>query len=74
MRVVIVNPVWDPAHATPMATLARFTTLTGWAESVKAAGAERVTVVQRFPIDAEVRHDVEYLFCADRHRPSPRGA
>ena len=73
MRLVIVNPVWDPAHATPMETLARFATLTGWATSVRASGAERVTVCQRFPIDAEVRRDgVEYFFCADRQRPSPR--
>lgn len=73
MRVVIVNPVWDRAHATPEATLARFTTLTGWARAIRSQGATSVTVCQRFSTNAKVaRDDVRYVFGVDRGRPSPR--
>ena len=73
MRVVIVNPVWDQAAPTPSETLARFTTLTGWAGAVRAHGAEAVTVCQRFSMDAEINLDgVRYRFCPDRGRPVPR--
>lgn len=73
MRVVIVNPVWDRLHTMPESTLARFTTLTGWAGAIRAHGAESVTVCQRFNTSAAmVRDDVRYVFCGDRGRPSPR--
>ena len=72
MRIVIVNPVWDRAVATPAETLARFTTLTGWASAVRSNGAEAVTVCQRFPADAVIERDgVRYQFCLDRGRPVP---
>ncbi|MEI6245060.1 MAG: glycosyltransferase family 4 protein [Acidobacteriota bacterium] len=73
MRVVIVNPVWDRAHRTPTETLARFHTLTGWAEAVRAQPAVTVTVCQRYGTNASLElNGVSYRFCADRSRPVPR--
>lgn len=54
------------------ATLERFSTLTGWAEAVCAAGASRVTVHQRFPSNADVeRNGVTYRFRVDGGRRQP---
>lgn len=73
MRVVIVNPVWDRAHVTPAQTLAGFSTLAGWATAVRAAGADTVSVCQRFTSAATIELDnVTYHFCADRQGPIPR--
>jgi glycosyltransferase involved in cell wall biosynthesis len=73
MRLVIVNPVWDRAAATPAELLDRFTTLTGWADAVRSQGVVSVTVCQRFATSASlVRNGVTYEFCADRSRPVPR--
>jgi glycosyltransferase involved in cell wall biosynthesis len=72
MRVTIVNPVWSPAHATPEATLAQFTTLTGWAEALRAGGAA-VTVHQRFITDRTIEQNgVSYEFRATGGPPHPR--
>jgi glycosyltransferase involved in cell wall biosynthesis len=71
MRVAIVNPVWDARAASPAATLDRFTTLTGWATAVSAAGAA-VSVFQRFPAEAVERvGDIDYAFVADAGPPAP---
>ncbi len=73
MRIVIVNPVWDRADATPTATLAHFHTLTGWADAIHTQGAVSVTVCQRHHTTAALtRNGVVYRFCADRRRPIPR--
>ncbi len=75
MRIVIVNPVWDPAHSMPGEALKHFTTLTGWATAVRAAGAESVTVCQRFHTSADISRDgVTYRFCPDHRRATPRRA
>lgn len=72
MRVTIVNPVWDQAVATTVATLERFTTLSGWAEAVRSNGATAVAVCQRFSSDDDVeRNGVHYRFRSDRRRSSP---
>ena len=65
MNVVILNGVWHEGDRTPDEALDRFTTLTGWAEAVRDAGAE-VCVIQRFHHDARlVRTGIPYEFVAD---------
>jgi glycosyltransferase involved in cell wall biosynthesis len=76
MHVVQVNYAHDPAFPEPDALLERFVILVEWSEALLAAGAARVTVVQRFTRDLELRRNgVDYLFRADvgrsRPRPSP---
>lgn len=73
MHLVCVNYTY-PAHSTdPAEVLERYRTLTGWAEAVLRAGAERVTVAQRFARDASLcRAGVEYLFAADGGGPRAR--
>ncbi len=66
MHIVLLNYAYDRDLADAEALLARYSSLTGWAESVLAAGAERVTVLQRFGRDAELeRSGVRYLLLAD---------
>lgn len=61
-NVVLVNDVWDEDLTTPDAVLARYTTLTGWAEAIHDAGAA-VAVAQRFKTDAHIeRAGVTYRF------------
>jgi glycosyltransferase involved in cell wall biosynthesis len=63
VSVVQVNYAFDNRLSDPDALLARYTTLTGWAEAVAAAGAERSAVVQRFHRSARiVRNGIEYVF------------
>ncbi len=66
MHVVLVNYAY-PAHSTdPADVLGAYRTLTGWAEAVLSAGAEQVTVAQRYARNARLcRNGVEYLFLAD---------
>jgi glycosyltransferase involved in cell wall biosynthesis len=74
VRITTVNWVYDGDLPDESALLARYETLTGWNEALHAAGADRVTVVQRFRRNAEVVHrGVVYRFCADGagRRPTP---
>jgi glycosyltransferase involved in cell wall biosynthesis len=64
MHVVQLNYAFDETLTDPDALLDRYRTLTGWSDAIAAAGAERVTVVQRFHRDAHiVRNGIEYTFC-----------
>lgn len=70
MRLALLNPVYDPERSTPEATLERFDSLRGWAEAVRDAGADRVTVVQRFPRDVDLeRGGIHYAFRRDGAGP-----
>lgn len=73
MHIVCVNYAY-PAHGPdPAETLAHYRTLTGWAEAVLNAGAERVTVAQRFSRDACLcRAGVDYRFVSDGGGPRAR--
>lgn len=72
MNVAIVNPVWSERASTPEATLERFSTLTGWASALVAAGASAVHVYQRFPRQTTIERDgVAYRFIADGGLPRP---
>jgi glycosyltransferase involved in cell wall biosynthesis len=74
MQIAIVNSVWDRLAPTPESTLDRFGTLTGWARAIRAAGASRVAVFQRFHRSAAVvrdREDVDFHFVGDQGPPRP---
>jgi glycosyltransferase involved in cell wall biosynthesis len=63
LSVVQVNYTFDNELSDPDALLERYTTLTGWADALLAAGAERSAVVQRFHRAARiVRNGIEYVF------------
>jgi glycosyltransferase involved in cell wall biosynthesis len=67
MRVVQVNFRFDDALTEPDALLDRYTTLTGWSRALLEAGADDVSVVQRFSRDAVVTRDgVRYTFHVNR--------
>ena len=67
MRVAVVNFAYDERLRTPEELLERYHSLTGWCESLPAAGADRVTVVQRFRGDAHlVSGGINYHFFDDR--------
>lgn len=71
MHVVQLNYAFDPALNDPEALLDAYHTLTGWSDAVAAAGADGVTVVQRWRSAARVeRNGVAYQFCprSDLHR------
>ncbi|MFL5805805.1 MAG: glycosyltransferase family 4 protein [Roseiflexaceae bacterium] len=62
MHIAILNYIYDAEYTTVDALLERYLSLTGWADSLLAAGAQRVTVLQRFDRDMDLRRDgVEYL-------------
>ena len=62
MRVVQVNYASDPALKSADELLDRYTTLTGWAHAIAAAGADVLTV-QQFHSSANVtRNGVSYTF------------
>jgi glycosyltransferase involved in cell wall biosynthesis len=64
--IVQINFAFDSGVGEPAELLARYSTLTGWSEAVAAAGAGRVSVVQRFHRDAQLsRNGVDYLFVRD---------
>src|SRR6185295_3785206 len=64
MHVVQLNYAIDAGLSDPDEVLARYRTLTGWSDAVAAAGAVRMSVVQRFQRDARVvRNGIEYTFC-----------
>jgi glycosyltransferase involved in cell wall biosynthesis len=65
MKVVQLNYAFDQTLTDPDALLARYRTLTGWSDAVAGAGADRVTVVQRFHRGARIaRNGIEYTFCS----------
>jgi glycosyltransferase involved in cell wall biosynthesis len=71
MHVVQLNYAFDPALSDPEALLDAYHTLTGWSDAVAAAGADGVTVVQRWPRTARAeRNGIAYQFCrrSDLHR------
>lgn len=73
MHVVQVNPSFGADLTDPEALLSHYDTLVGWSEALLEAGAARVTVVQAFGTDVELRRNgVDYVFRADAARPSPR--
>ena len=72
MHLVILNLAYRPELTTPELLLDRFRTLPAWAEAVLNAARQsgvadpRVTVVQRFGVDAELeRAGVLYRFVGD---------
>jgi glycosyltransferase involved in cell wall biosynthesis len=63
VSLVQVNYAFDNTLRDPDALLERYATLTGWAEAVRDAGADRSAVVQQFSRAARVvRNGVEYVF------------
>src|SRR5262245_29677786 len=67
MRIAVVNFAYDERLRTPEELLERYHSLTGWCEALSAAGAARVTVVQRFRADANlVSGGIAYHFFDDR--------
>jgi glycosyltransferase involved in cell wall biosynthesis len=74
VNIVQVNYAFDERIPDPDALLAAYTTLTGWSEALVSAGASRVSVVQRFHRDAEIRRNgVEYVFRRDSTAANPWG-
>ena len=72
MRIAIVNAAWDPSVPTRESTLDRFSTLTGWADALAAAGATKVVSFQRFHRPGLLsREDVDYCFVEDRGPARP---
>lgn len=75
VRVVQINYGLNAAIHDPDQLLDSYRSLTGWSEALLAAGVDRVTVVQRFPRNAQVvRNEVEYVFRADDEADSAFGA
>jgi glycosyltransferase involved in cell wall biosynthesis len=69
MHIAVLNYIYDAEYTTVDALLARYLSLTGWAESLLAAGARRVTVLQRYDRDIDLRRDgVDYLLRAGAGR------
>jgi glycosyltransferase involved in cell wall biosynthesis len=63
MHITLLNYIYDAEYKTAEALLERYLSLSGWAESLLAAGAQRVTVLQRYARDLDMRRGgVEYLF------------
>jgi len=65
MHIACVSYFYEPQLTSPQELLTAYSTLSGWAEGLAAAGAQ-VTVVQRFGQDLELQYrDVHYFFVAD---------
>jgi len=63
LSIAQVNYSFDSQLSEPDELLERYFTLTGWGEALAAAGAGRVTVVQRFHRSARIaRHGIDYIF------------
>ncbi len=63
MHITLLNYIYDAEYQTVDALLERYLSLSGWAESLLAAGARRVTVLQRFARNLDVRRGgVDYHF------------
>lgn len=73
MHILLLNYAYDDDCCDVDQALDRYAGLGDWAGSLLAAGAGRVTVVQRFHLKARLRRDgVEYLFWPDPGCPWPR--
>lgn len=73
MHIVLLNYSYDAHCRSVDEVLDRHSSLRTWASSLLAAGAEQVSVLQRFRLNAQVRRDgVRYLFCADSGSPFPK--
>jgi glycosyltransferase involved in cell wall biosynthesis len=78
MHIVLLNYMYDAEYPTVDALLDRYLSLTGWAESLLAAEAGRVTVLQRYKCDIDFRRGgVEYRLrggadCGARGLSDPR--
>jgi glycosyltransferase involved in cell wall biosynthesis len=69
---LLLDYFYDAGLHTPEALLRRYDSLTYWCASLRAAGADRVTVLQRYATDADLTRDgVEYLFRAGGGRAFP---
>lgn len=69
LRVLYLNYSYDAGLLSPEDLLARYVTVSGYAEALAAEGVE-ITVLQRFKYDARLeRNGVTYLFHADRFPP-----
>jgi glycosyltransferase involved in cell wall biosynthesis len=67
VNIVQINYAFDSRVVDPEALLARYSTLTDWGEALVAAGAGRVSVVQRFHKNARIsRNGIDYTFFRDR--------
>src|SRR5262245_59010771 len=63
MHVLIVNPSWNTKLRHAEELLAAYPTLTNWSAALIEAGAPRVSVLQPFWRDANLRNGgVDYLF------------
>jgi glycosyltransferase involved in cell wall biosynthesis len=72
VRVVLVNPTFEHGFPDPDALIVRYHSLTGWANALAEAGADAVTVVQRFQHEAAVRRGrVDFRFVTDGAPPYP---
>jgi glycosyltransferase involved in cell wall biosynthesis len=72
LRVVLANCAYGDEFKDPDALLARYHSLTGWADALVGAGADSVTVVQRFGREARIRRGgVDYQFIADGESSYP---
>jgi len=66
MHIACVSYSYEPHLKSPEELLLAYSTLSGWAEGLASAGA-RVTVFQRFGLDAHIEcGDVHYHFVEDK--------
>lgn len=67
LHVVYLNYFYDPDRPDAATLLDRYYTMTHFCAAVRAAGVERVSVVQRLAVGGEIERDgVTYHFVADR--------
>ena len=72
MHILLINNVYETGLLTSDDLLARFHSLTGWAEALVEAGAQ-VSVLQRFHRQvSQERKGVHYEFIRDRYPPRLR--
>lgn len=72
MHILVINNAYDAGLPTPDDLLARYHSLTGWAEALVEAGA-RVSVIQRFHSHAtRVKNRVSYSYVKDGFPPRLR--
>jgi glycosyltransferase involved in cell wall biosynthesis len=73
MHILQVGFGFDEDLTSAEALLRRYATATGWSEALVGAGAERVTVLQRFHRDAWLaRGGIDYIFYDDGAGGRPR--
>jgi glycosyltransferase involved in cell wall biosynthesis len=73
MHIVLLNYSYDADYRSVEEVLDRHSSLRDWAGSLLTAGAQQVSVIQRFRLNALVRRDgVKYIFCAGPGSPFPK--